>query len=139
MPSRVLLAFLLGSLVYGAAGCGSGVEPQVGPDAQGHIRDLGRQFMQYQSRNAGKTPPNEAAFKKFLGAKADEALVSPRDKVPYIVRYGLAPKMAAGESTGDIVLYEKVGVAGKRFVVTSMANVQELTEAELKKAVPDAK
>ena len=56
------------------------------------------------------------------------------------VRFDVAHDvMAAGESTGDIVLYEKVGVAGKRFAVTSMANVQELTEAELKKAVPDAK
>ena len=68
----------------------------------------------------------------------DSLFTSPRDNQPFVVRYQQA-KSAGGMMGGQpiVVAYEKTGVDGKRAVVTSLAGVEELDEAQFKQKVPE--
>jgi hypothetical protein len=66
-----------------------------------------------------------------MGPSADEALVSPRDKLPIVVIFG-ADKTTPGNA---ILAYEKKGVDGTRWVVTMSQEIKELRNEEFEKAL----
>jgi hypothetical protein len=125
---------------------------------QAHLQALAVLFMQYTGENKGKTPPDEATFKKFIsglpkerlmGNTVEEIFVSPRDSQPYVVLYGAAtssgvggppmpgsPPGAPGSSGPSIVAHEKTGAGGKRFVATSLGGVEEVDEAKFQSMLP---
>ena len=65
-----------------------------------------------------------------MGAPADQALVSPRDKQPFVIVYG-ADKTTPADA---ILAYEKVGAEGTRWVVTMSQDIKEMPNDEFKKA-----
>jgi len=88
-------------------------------------------------RATGRLPPNEQEFKKFItengsqmlersGVTAvDELFVSDRDGQPLVVTYGKYP---AGMNA-KIVVYEKNGADGKRFVGYNSGAVELVDDA----------
>jgi hypothetical protein len=98
----------------------------------------------YIREHQGQPPTNEEEFKTFVknydpkkreaaGAKdADSIFISSRDGKPYKFVFG-------GSRAHDaVVVYEQEGVGGKRYVGTSVGNVEELDEAAFRQRVPGA-
>ena len=94
-------------------------------------------------RATGRLPPNEQDFKKFIaengsqvlersGVKAvDELFVSDRDGQPLVVTYGKYP---AGMNA-KIVVYEKNGADGKRFVGYNSGAVEIVDDARFNEMI----
>jgi len=94
-------------------------------------------------RATGRLPPNEQEFKKFIaenGSQAlersgvtavDELFVSDLDGQPLVVTYGQYP---AGMN-GKIVVYEKNGADGKRFVGYNSGAVELVDDARFNELV----
>jgi hypothetical protein len=88
-------------------------------------------------RTTGRLPPNEEEFKKFIaenGAQmlersgvtaVDELFVSDRDGQPLVVTYGKYPP----GMNAKIVVYEKNGADGKRFVGYNSGAVELVDDA----------
>jgi hypothetical protein len=75
-------------------------------------------------------------LKHWLGelgepGKPEEFLISRRDGQPFVIFYGNAINPAGGEL---VLVHEKDGAAGKRFVLTLAGNVKALLDAEFAKA-----
>jgi hypothetical protein len=98
-------------------------------------------------RATGRLPPNEQEFKKFITEKGsqmmdraavtgvDELFVSDRDGQPLVVTYGkYPPEMAA-----KIVVYEKSGADGKRFVGYNSGAVELVDDARFSELVSASK
>jgi hypothetical protein len=66
-----------------------------------------------------------------MNPPADEVLISPRDKQPYVIILGA---MLGTQISGDILIYEKNGAEGKRYVFTMSYDVKQLTDDEFAKA-----
>lgn len=66
-----------------------------------------------------------------MNPPADEVLVSPRDKQPYVIILGA---MLGTQMSGDILIYEKAGAEGKRYVFTMNYEVKQLTDDEFANA-----
>ena len=94
-------------------------------------------------RATGRLPPNEQDFKKFFaenGSQAlersgvtaiDELFVSDRDGQSLVVTYGKYP---AGMNA-KIVVYEKIGADGKRFVGYNSGAVELVDDARFNEMV----
>lgn len=91
----------------------------------------------------GHVPQDEREFKRAIGLlkvsaeklkvdSIDELFVSERDGKPLVVLYGQLPKGS------DVVVYEQVGINGKRQVGHRIGMVEELDEAQLKASVRTA-
>jgi hypothetical protein len=65
-----------------------------------------------------------------MGRPAEEAMVSPRDKQPFVIIYGAG----GSDPTGSILAYEAQGAEGTRWVVTMIQDIKPLTNEEFKKA-----
>lgn len=88
-------------------------------------------------RATGRLPPNEQEFKEFITANGsqmlersgvtavEELFVSDRDGQPLVVTYGKYP---AGMNA-KIVVYEKNGAGGKRFVGYNSGAVELVDDA----------
>lgn len=137
---RVLSLLLLAAGFVCCTGCGGGIAPAADSD---HIKTLTDLYISYMAANGRRPPPNEAALKEYLQKLPDDSptkkkvtdvdsvFVSPRDGQPYAVVYAKDPK-----PQGGIIVYEKQGSEGKRFVGTAMGAVQEMEEGELTAALP---
>lgn len=94
-------------------------------------------------RATGRLPPNEQEFKKFIAENGSQALersgvtavdqlfVSDRDDQPLVVTYG---KYSAGMNA-KIVVYEKNGADGKRFVGDNSGAVELVDDARFNELV----
>jgi hypothetical protein len=124
-------------------GCGAPSEvPQT--EIEIHLKALSVFYGRYLSQNRGKTPPNEEALKKFIKAlppteleamkvtDVDSLFVSPRDKQPYLVKYSinLPPPQPQG---APVIAHETTGDGGKRYVATSLGDVQLVDDATFQK------
>ena len=69
--------------------------------------------------------------KDGMNPPADEVLVSPRDKQPYVIVLGAR---LGSQMSSDILIYEKDGAEGKRYVFTMNYEVKQLTDDEFAKA-----
>lgn len=94
-------------------------------------------------RTTGRLPSNEQEFKKFIAENGsqsleragvttvDELFTSDRDSQPVVVTYGKYP---AGMNA-KIVVYEKEGADGKRFVGYNSGAVELVDDARFKELV----
>ena len=120
----------------------------VGEPAE-NIRQLALAYVQFAASNQGVGPPNQEALKKFLiqedqlsEADADARFISSRDSQPYVVRWGERPEgsgpMGPEPPKPPIIIYERVGVDGKRYVANGRMSILQLASAEFSEAVPNA-
>lgn len=129
-----------------AAGCQDKTGRELEP-VETNVKNLAIFYGRYVSQNRGQTPANEEELKKFIaGHPASELaafkitdvgqlFVSPRDKQPYVIRYGFALP-PPGPSGSPVIAYEKAGVGGRRFVAFANAGVEELDDARFRQLVP---
>lgn len=90
---------------------------------------IGRAYRQFNTAN--KKPPKQPAdllpILKTLGV-GEETFSSLRDGQPFVVGWGVdltvPPKWATSR---PVLAYEKQGEQGKRYVLTTLANVELLT------------
>ena len=66
-----------------------------------------------------------------LNPPADQVLVSPRDKQPFVIIMGAR---LGTQMTGDVLIYEKDGAEGKRYAFLMTQEVRQLTDDEFAKA-----
>lgn len=138
----LLLVVLSMSLILG---CGGSRTP---PVEEVSIKALTILYGRFFQSHQGKPPADEAEFRAFvetvsaeelaqLGAKDPAKLwTSARDGQPYVVMYGSLTNPQG--PSGPVVIHEKVGSGGKRFVGTSLGNVEEVDEARFRELVPAA-
>jgi hypothetical protein len=138
-----LQRIIAGALLLVMAGCGA---QTVAPTATAGRRVSAIVTMHNSMERAtGRLPPNEQEFKKFITEKGsqmmeragvtsvDELFVSDRDGQPLVVTYGKYP---AG-MTSKIVVYEKNGAEGKRFVGYNVGAVELVDDARFSELVPN--
>ena len=130
-------------LVASLMGCTSS-DPGAADRQSSNLKPLAVLYGVYLREHRGQPPANEEEFKTWVrnydakkreavGAKdAESIFVSSRDNKPYKFVFG-------GSQTHDaVVVYEQEGVNGKRYVGTSVGNVEELDEATFRQRVPSA-
>jgi len=113
------------------------------PAEEMRIKNLAVLRGQYVARNKGKPPANREVFEKFVKSlsaeelkrfgvegNVDDLFVSPRDGEPYVLRS--VPEMGAAKT---VVLHEKTGKKGKRWVAFSTSEVQEVDQARFEELV----
>jgi hypothetical protein len=111
------------------------------------LKPLALLYGQFIGQHRGQPPKTEAEFKAFVDKQgkpmldtfhvdnAESLFVSPRDKKPYVVRYGsvTGPPGPAGQ---PVIAYEQEGVGGKRYVASNLGAVDEVDEATFQQLVP---
>jgi hypothetical protein len=115
-----------------------------------NIRKLALAYVQYAAANRDLGPPNQEALTKFLmqrdGLSQDEAkeyFVSPRDQLPYEVFWGRRPlgtgPIGHNPPRPSIIIVERTGAGGTRYVADGQVAVKEMSAAEFAQAVPEVK
>jgi hypothetical protein len=123
-----------------SAGCGRQSSGS-GQSRTSHVRVLTGLYSGTASK-LGHAPRDEQEFKSTIAAlpvsldklhvgSVDELFVSERDNQPLEIAYG-KPKGR------DVVIHEKTGVNGKRYVGHRVGMVEELDEEAFQKAVSGA-
>jgi hypothetical protein len=78
----------------------------------------------------------------FTEADAAKLFVSPRDNEPYVINWGIRAQgvqKAPGEApVPPIIIYEKTGADGTRYVANGWMSVRQLSDSEFAQEVPDA-
>jgi len=136
--------FLFIPVLLAPIGCGSGGSSGC-TEAEKNIHDVAVLCGTYASRNQGKLPPSLDELKKFAkSAKnlpltvTDQMFISPRDNQPFVlVSLERMPVPGSGKTT--VIVYEKTGSGGRRYVADPVAKVEEVDEATFKTLVPNAK
>ncbi|WP_254507703.1 hypothetical protein [Anatilimnocola floriformis] len=117
------------------------------PPDEVSIKALTIQYGRFFQTHQGKPPANEAEFKAFVEKVPAAELAaqgcsdptklwtSARDGQPYVVTYGAASNPSG--PSGPVVIYEKAGAGGRRFVGTSLGNVEEVDDARFRELVPN--
>ena len=138
------IGFVVCFLIAGVfAGCGGGTDPDkaIARVNETNIQRLANLYFTYQMKNAWQGPADEAEFKKFISSydpkkltrigidpsAIDELFVNERDGQPFKIRYSVAGS-AMGSS--EPVIFESVGVDGKRVVGFLNMEQREVDEAE---------
>jgi hypothetical protein len=125
-------------------GCGSRARPAA--PGEKNIRALAVFYGRYIGSHRGQPPANEAAFKAFVkslkpediagmvdGATDAETLfISPRDKEPFVIRYGLRP----GPGAPEVLIHEKNGLNGRRLVALGLGAVEEVDATRFAQLLP---
>lgn len=123
-----------------AIGCGAKQTPQ--PPSEANLKAIYVLYGQYTGQHRGQSPPDAAAFKKFIrGVDADQLksltdkdvdslFVSPRDDLPYVVHYKAAMGMPGvgppGAPGGGWLAHEELGENGKRYLLFSTGIIEEV-------------
>jgi hypothetical protein len=140
---------LLGLMLPAVVGCGGASSPKVpaGKPAE-NLRQLTLAYVQYASSHRGQGPADKNALTKFLidrnGMSEEEAAScfdSARDGKPYVIRWGAKiggyiPPSPSGVS-GTVILFEREGDGGTRYVSDGQMSILELPEKDFQAAVPD--
>lgn len=129
-------------------GCGSAkVEPQ---PVERSLQNLIVVYGQYLRNHRGDAPADEKAFRKSIEeiSESDRAsrglsdiaalFTSPRDKQPYVVRYG-SKIGAPGPNGAPWVAHEKDGQGGKRYVGFATGQMEEVDEQRLQEILSKQK
>jgi len=137
-----LLFTVFGSVTI--VGCGSSV---IDPAAAANLKAVASMYTEYAGAHSNSGPPDLDSLKKFartidwrtLGSlgvdlnRLDEFFVSPRDKQPLQIRYGLAVTNLG--LNAPLIAHEQTGVGGKKLAVYANNKIVELDEAALKQAI----
>lgn len=138
----VLVSFLLLSTV---AGCSREFDKEgaVARANNSNVLRLANLYFTFQMKHGWRGPPNEEVFKKFLNSfspeklrrigidptSIDEVFISERDSEPFKIRYKV-PGSMMGSPEPVPVIFESVGVGGKRMVGFLSMEEREVDEAE---------
>src|SRR5688572_12442478 len=131
--SRIALCAVCSLLAAGFVGCSSTETFSEEDQTKAHLRQIA---MAYTST---EKPPRDMEQLRSsvndihvlgVGVPPDEALVSPRDKQPIVVIFGVD----GTDSEDSILAYEQQGADGKRWIVTMGGDVKQLTDEEFSKA-----
>jgi hypothetical protein len=137
VPLPLVLAGLVVPLAVLAPGCASRpADRPVPPSADQNLRFLGQVYQQASSRN-GHAPQSadelRPALRRFGYSEA--MLVSPNDKQPYTIRWGVNVFQPGPKGALPVLAYESTGVDGKKYVINCMLTVKQMTEPELAEAL----
>jgi hypothetical protein len=122
------------------SGCGSPAAQSVSSDDT-RLRLLGRLYGQYMAENNGEPPADEKQLQDYLDKSAEflksqsvasprDLLVSPRDGEPLIILYG--KQIVPDENSGfPWIAYESRGADGKKYIIGSRGNVDEMTPEQI--------
>lgn len=147
--SRVAVGYVLvvGIAIVMSASCGPVSKVPEGDPAE-NIRSLALGYCQAAAANRGIGPSGEEQLIKFLVQRneipeeeARKMLISPRDNEPYVIRWGLKPSGNMLEENAPpppIIIYEKTGADGTRYVADGRMSILALTPEEFAEAVPEA-
>jgi hypothetical protein len=126
-------------------GCGRKSDVPVGGAAK-NIRMLALAYVQFAASNGGMGPPNQEALTKFLTQRrgmskedAAKAFISPRDNEPYEVFWGRRPLTISGgpePPNAAIIIVEKTGAQGTRYVADGQMSIKEMSVDELAQVLP---
>ncbi|MFO0870306.1 MAG: hypothetical protein U0935_15360 [Pirellulales bacterium] len=144
----VVLSLFFCGIVGGLAGCND-TAAKISQESS-NLKPLMVLYGQYVGTHRGQPPANEAEFKAYVKALDPAALkslgvtdvdglfVSSRDNKPYVILYGPAsgPPGPAGQ---PVIAYEQEGVAGKRYVASTLGAVEEVDPARFQELVPNAR
>lgn len=143
-----MVSVIGGLLLAIASGCAQRESTQA--QVASNLKPLAVLYGKFTGSHRGRSPENEKEFKDYIKSlsesdlaalkisDAEKLFVSARDGQPYVVVYG-GPKGPAGSSSSPVVVYEQVGVGGKRFVATALGAIEEVADARFREMVPDAK
>jgi hypothetical protein len=128
----VALAALAGLLLPGCASEETFEEEPV----KAHLRQICKSYFTHMDFH--RRPPTADQMRSVvddlhrldMGAPADEALVSPRDKQPFVIIYGAD----VSEPPTSILAYEQQGADDSRWVLYMNGEIALLPEAEFSKA-----
>jgi hypothetical protein len=144
-PSTSKQAALAGSCVLLAvlAGCGGSVDPNeaLAQANSTNIQRLANLYVTYQTKNEWRGPADEAAFKDFVRTynpqklarigvdpnAVDGLFTSERDSQPFKIRFSV---MGSAMGSSEPVIFESVGVDGKREVAFLNMTQRQVDEAE---------
>jgi hypothetical protein len=128
-------------------GCGGQSEVPVG-DAADNIRKLALGYVQYAATNRGVGPADQKTLTKFMVERnalppeeVEKSFVSIRDNQPYIIRWSVRPQ-GSGPPGAEapkpvVIIIERTGADGTRYVADSRPEISQMTDEELKQHVPD--
>ena len=134
---------LLGVLLLGGCGRGGGVAKSELPSDQQHILKVASLCAQYKRENRAKLPTSIDELKAFAKKLSKEKqkqygvddvekmFISPRDNQPY----GINNTGSEHAGMTKILVYEQVGVNGKRMTASSLGTAQEVDEDEFRRWV----
>lgn len=144
--ARVLLGFFFWCCLL--VGCGGtyqgGGKTELAADER-HILKLSTLWMDYKGTHKGKAPESAEELKKYaktlkpeklkqIGIEdVDKAFISPRDNQPY----KLAKVSTEHGGMTRVLVYEQTGVGGVRKVASSMGNISEMSDEELRQHLPN--
>jgi hypothetical protein len=113
-------------------GCGGA--PQADP-ARSNIQQLAVLCGRYATQNKGAPPKTLDQLKKFAKAQGaasevsgGDLFISPRDQEPYVL-IPQAQMGVPGVGEKKMLLHEKTGSGGKRYVVYSTIEIEEVGDA----------
>jgi hypothetical protein len=124
--------------LWGSAGCSSSTSrPPVKLEETANLSQIARAY-DLATERLGHPPADANQLKPFLaevsGGDPDTVLVSPHDGQPYVIIWGVQFRKAPIQvMPPPILAYEQKGVAGKRYVLTTMG-VLPMTDSDFAKA-----
>jgi hypothetical protein len=131
----MLLVGLVCTGMLGMPGCkGEPARPQENK-AAGHLRTIAQAFDLAIDKR--RVPQNVEELKPFLqqlsgGEDVEVLLRSPNDGQPYEIMWGV--NLEREEAIDAIFAHEKLGVAGRRYVITVSRIVKQIGDDEFSKA-----
>jgi hypothetical protein len=135
------------ALVVAVAGCSSssGGQTNSGLD-NARVRTMSSLYKGYLSSHKNQSPPDEAAFRAFLGTKqddlqksgltTDDVFISPRDGQPLQWIFGKNPRPSIAGM--QYIAYEKTPKDDKRLVVATGGMIELMDEARFRTVFPKA-
>lgn len=119
-------------------GCGGGtvvVDQPLDPTHE-RLMKIGNAYTAYLEET-GQPPRSEKQLRQALAEQGnpDELLRSPRDGQPFVICWGvdLFGGLDWAQNT-PVLAYEKQGTGEKRYVLTAIRSVQEISEDEFQQA-----
>lgn len=141
-------AWALAFYAAAACGCGGPAENLTDETAE-RLRQVTLAYVQHAAQNRGIGPADAAQLRTALsagqGLAADEVetcLISPRDGLPWAVRWGKRPlgdaPLGPAPPRPEIVAFERQGIDGVRYAGDGRVSVRPYDAASFAAAVPDA-
>jgi hypothetical protein len=126
---------LLAVIVIVLAGCSNKPPPRREDPDTTNLRRIYQAFRLCEDFKQ-RGPKDVDELKRYLSelgepGTPEEFLISRRDGHPFVIFYGNAINPAGGEL---VLVHEKDGAEGKRYVLTLGGNVKSLSDAEFAKA-----
>ena len=145
MPTKTLPVGLLAAalLCFLAVGCSDNKAGAIAALNQSNIQRLTNLYSAYQAAHSFQGPSDEAALRSYVKVQApwrlqlmqidpdklDELYISERDRQPFKVKYGVV----SGPGAVNALVFEQVGLSGKRQIGLNGGTVEEADAARYEK------